>query len=129
MISLILSGEEYKLWSSSLCNFLYHSVAPLLLGPNILFSTIFWNSVNLCSSHTVRNKSRQILWPSKLAPDLTPSPLDFLLWGHLKKHCVNKSCDGSSGAYATKSKCHFQGCAIHASRHMNIKLINSWTQS
>jgi hypothetical protein len=34
--SLIMLGEDYKLWSSSLCSFLQSSVTLSLFGPNIL---------------------------------------------------------------------------------------------
>jgi hypothetical protein len=43
-------GEEYKLWSSSLCSFLQSPVTSSLFGSNILPSTLFSNtlSLNLC---------------------------------------------------------------------------------
>jgi uncharacterized membrane protein len=38
LICLMIFGEQFKLWSSSLCNFLHSPVTSSLLGPNILLS-------------------------------------------------------------------------------------------
>jgi hypothetical protein len=45
----IIIGEEYRSLSSSLYSFHYSSVTSSLLGPNILLSTLFSNTLNLCS--------------------------------------------------------------------------------
>jgi hypothetical protein len=50
LIILITSGEDYTLWSSSLCNFLQPPVTSSLSGPNDLLSTLFSNTLNLWSS-------------------------------------------------------------------------------
>jgi hypothetical protein len=47
-------GEEYRLWSSSLCNF-PHDPSSSLLGPNILY-TLFSKNFSLCSSLKVREQ-------------------------------------------------------------------------
>jgi len=39
-------GEEYKSFSSSLCNLLHSPVISSLLGPNILHNTMFSNTRN-----------------------------------------------------------------------------------
>jgi hypothetical protein len=48
--------EEYKLWSSSLCSFLQPPLTSYLFGPNILLSTLFSNTLNLCSSFNVSDQ-------------------------------------------------------------------------
>jgi hypothetical protein len=53
LICLIISGDEYKLWSYPLCNFLHCPVTSSLLGPNIPPSTLWSNTLSLCSSLNV----------------------------------------------------------------------------
>jgi hypothetical protein len=56
LIILIILCEEYKSRSSSLCIFLYSPVTSSIFGPNILLSTLFSNTLSLCSSHNVRDQ-------------------------------------------------------------------------
>jgi hypothetical protein len=53
LICLIICGEEYKLWSSPLCNFLHCLITSSLVGPNNLLKTVFPNTLSLCSSLNV----------------------------------------------------------------------------
>jgi hypothetical protein len=56
LICLMISGEEYKLLSSSLCSFLHSPVTSSLLGPYILLRTLFSNTLSLCYSLSVRDQ-------------------------------------------------------------------------
>jgi hypothetical protein len=70
LIILIVTGDEYKLRSSSACSFLQPPVTLSLFGPNILLSTL-----SLCSSLNVRDqvshpyKTEDSFWTVAL-PDL-----------------------------------------------------------
>ena len=61
-ITRTILGEEYKSFSSSLCNLLHSSVTSSLLGPNILLNTMFSNNLSFLSS---RNVNDQVSHPYK----------------------------------------------------------------
>lgn len=50
LVILMVFDEGYKLWSSSLCIFLHSAVSSSLSGKNIIPSTLFSNTLNLCFS-------------------------------------------------------------------------------
>jgi hypothetical protein len=56
LITRIIFGDEYRSLSSSLCSLLHSPVASSLLGPNILLSSLFSNTLSLCSSLSVRDQ-------------------------------------------------------------------------
>jgi hypothetical protein len=47
-ITLILLDEEYKLWSSSLCNCFHPSLISSILDPNILLSMLISDTLKQC---------------------------------------------------------------------------------
>jgi hypothetical protein len=56
LITLIILGEVYKLWSSTLFSFLQPPITSVLFGPNILLTTLFSNTLSLCSSLNIRDQ-------------------------------------------------------------------------
>jgi hypothetical protein len=56
LIILITLGKEHNLQSSSLCSFLQHPVISSLSSQNILLSTLFSNTLSICSSLKVRDQ-------------------------------------------------------------------------
>ena len=66
-ITCTLLGEEYKSFSSSLCNLLHSPVTSSLLGPNILLNTMFSNTLSFLSS---RNVNDQVPHPYKTTAKL-----------------------------------------------------------
>ena len=61
-ITRTILGDEYKSFSSSLCNLLHSPVTSSLLGPNILLKTMFSNTLSFLFS---RNISDQASHPYK----------------------------------------------------------------
>ena len=61
-VTRTILGEEYKSFSSSLCNLLHSPVTSSLLGPNILLNTMFSNNLSFFSSRSVND---QVSHPSK----------------------------------------------------------------
>ena len=56
LITRIIFGEVYWSVSSSLCSFLYSSITSSLLGPNILVSTLFSDTLSLHSSLNINDQ-------------------------------------------------------------------------
>jgi hypothetical protein len=56
LITLIILNEKYMLWSGTLCSTLQPPVTSYLFDPNILLSTLFSNTLSLCSSLHVRDQ-------------------------------------------------------------------------
>ena len=81
-ITRTILGEEYISLSSALCTCLHSPVKFSLLGPNILLSPLFSNTLSLRSSLNVGD---QVSHPWKTTGTIIvpPYPLEFLL-----VHCV-----------------------------------------
>ena len=56
-ITRTILGEEYRSLSSSLCSLLHSPITSSLLGPNILFNTIFSNTLSFLSSLNVSDQA------------------------------------------------------------------------
>jgi hypothetical protein len=56
LIILIIFGEQYKSYNSSLCGFLYAPLISSLFSPNILFSTLLSNILDPCTLLNIRNQ-------------------------------------------------------------------------
>ena len=67
LINRTILGEQYRPFSSSLCNFLHSPVTPSPLGPNILLSTLFSNTLSPRSVHCTVPKCRDMI-PIDLQP-------------------------------------------------------------
>jgi hypothetical protein len=74
-------GEEYKLWSSSLCSFLHPPVTSNLFDPNILHNTLFSNTHSVCSSLNVID---QVSHPYRTSGILSPRKIQSYLKEFLK---------------------------------------------
>jgi len=77
-ITRTILGEKYRTLSSLLCSFLYSHVTSSLLGPNILLSTLFSNTLSLRSSLHV---SDQVSHPYKTGKIIVLCILIFKFWG------------------------------------------------
>ena len=68
-ITRTILGEEYKSFSSSLCYLLHFPVTSSLLGPNILLSTMFSDTLSFLFSRNVNN---QVSHPNKITGKNVP---------------------------------------------------------
>jgi len=55
-IALIICGEAFTFWTSSLYCVLQPPATSYLLVPNVLLSTLFSNILNLCSSLSIKDQ-------------------------------------------------------------------------
>ena len=103
-ITRTILGEEYKSFSSSLCNLLHSPVIPSLLGPNIFLNTLFSNTLSFLSSRSVND---QVSHPYKTTGKITV--LYILICQHYKQiYCLHLH---SAWFY---SDCSQSGCKMEA---------------
>ena len=88
LITPITYGEQYRSLSSSLCSFLHSPVTSSLLGPNILLSTLFSNTLLLRSSLTV---SDQVSHPYKKSGKIYTTVLSSCLHSWIANSQTNVS--------------------------------------
>jgi len=68
-----MMGEEYRSFSSSLCNLLHSPVTSSLLGPNIHLNTIFSNTLSFLSSLNISDQfSHPYKTTGKIGYRITP---------------------------------------------------------
>jgi hypothetical protein len=81
------------------CNFLHCPVTSSLLGPNILLSTLFSNTLSLCSSLNVRD---QVWHPYKTTGKITV--LYILTFTFVDRRRKLKLCKKTTDAYCKNHK-------------------------
>jgi len=80
----IIIGKVYQLWISSLCSLLQPPTTSSLLGPNILLSTLFPNTLNTCSYHVslyIKISSKYMCSWSIMEPEFSLPCLQHLSTG------------------------------------------------
>jgi len=94
LITRITFGQQYRSLSFSLCSCLHSPVTSSILGPNILLSTLFSNTLSLCSS---LNVSDQVSYPYKTTGKIVvPCTLIFIYLGSKledKRFCTERQQD------------------------------------
>jgi hypothetical protein len=107
LITLITSGEVYKLWSSSLCSLLQPPATSSLLGPNVLCALLS-DTLHLCSTLSVRY---EFLHPYKTTAEIIV--LYILMFSFLWKGRKTKDSDMNNSKHSANLIC---------------SLISSWMQ-
>jgi hypothetical protein len=77
-ITHTILGEDYRSWSSSLWSFLHSPITPSLLDPNILFNTLFSNTLSL---HSSINVSDEVSYPDKTTGKISSVSLNLYIFG------------------------------------------------
>ena len=96
LIARNIFGEQYRSLSSSLCSFLHSPVTSSLLGPNILLSTLFSNTLSLRSSFNV---SDQVSHPYKTTGKIIVLYILILVTKQIKRTCTENDQEKLSSAH------------------------------
>ena len=103
LINLTMSGEQYKAWSSRLCNFVQPPFISSLVRPNIALSALFPYILSQCYSVTARGRDSH---PYKTAGEIVLLCMLLSLYPQRDEKCfieiVIRSSDHSVARKARK---------------------------
>jgi len=119
-ITRTILGEEYKSFSSSLCNFLHSPINSSLLGPNILLNTMFSNTLSFFSSRNVNDQVSHDISGSDRTPALIPHKHYLLTYKNHKCYKLNNI--GRLKCLRVRCNWWYNSWSYHDTQNTNIGL-------